>query len=142
MRGTMCLDWTSNACGVSWIQIRDCRTDIFRTHLLVCSFQAREIKNYSVFSFRFVLWGGKQHAVLSSLTALSQHLCSRHSCTLSQKQGKLPAQKFLILWLLCQWWLTSALTCSLLMSLSTTQQSLVCLHCDAWTASYLCSTHG
>lgn len=107
----------SNACGVSWAQIRNCRRDIFTAHLLVCIFQARQIKNYLVFRFRFILQGGKLYAVMSSLTALSQHLCSWHSCALSEMQGKLPAQKSLILWLLCQWWLTSALTCSLLMSL-------------------------
>lgn len=115
----------SNACGISWAQIRDCRIDIFRTHLLVCIFQAREIKNYSVFRFRFVLWGGKLYAVMSSLTTLSQYLCSWYSWAQSEKQGKLPAQKSLILWLFCQWWLTSALTCSLLMSLYDT--AVTCL---------------
>lgn len=84
VRGTVFLDWTSNA---SWTQIRDSRIDIFRAHSFACIFQAREIKNYSI--FRFVLWGSKQYAVMSSLTTFSQHLCSWHSCAVSEQQGKL-----------------------------------------------------
>lgn len=53
------LDLKSDAYSVSQVQVRDCRIDIFRAHLLVRVFEDREIKNYSIFRFRFVLRGGK-----------------------------------------------------------------------------------